>query len=176
MTGVPANVRDAVCARYAARGLLVAAADVDGAETEAGLATVHAAMQALRANARSNGRVAVAGYGAGGRFAYLAATRLGADAAVAFYATGIGRHIDEAERVRVPLSLHFGDDDDNVPFAEVRRIKGALEGIASVQIYRYPGVGAGFALLGEPGYAAAAALEAERRALRVLVDSGPVQC
>jgi len=168
VTGVPPNVLDAIRARYAAHGLLVATADVDGADTDAGLAAVRAAMRALREDATSNGRVAVAGYGVGGRFAYLAATRLGADAAVAFHAPGIGRHIDEAERVRVPMSLHFGDDDEGVPFADVRRIKGALEGIASVQIYRYPGVGAGFALIGDPGYVAAAALEAERRAFGVL--------
>src|SRR5258708_23358726 len=97
------------------------------------------------------GKIAVVGYGFGGRYAYLAVTRLGADGAAAFYGAGIGDYLGEASRAKLPLTFHFGDDDELVPIEEVRRIKGALEGFATTEIYRYPGVGHGFALRGHPG-------------------------
>ena len=69
-----------------------------------------------------------------------------------FYGSGIGRHLSEAARAVKPLSLHFGDADEDVPFDEVRAIKGALEGFGTTEIYRYPGVGSDFALSGHAGY------------------------
>ena len=64
------------------------------------------------------------------------------------------------------MSLHFGDADERVPFEEVRAIKGALEGFGTTEIYRYPGVGHGFALPGDPGYDESAARDAQRRVFR----------
>jgi carboxymethylenebutenolidase len=155
--------------RFAARGYRVVAVELaDGHAVDDGLAAVRSAMDGLAVDPACNGRIAVAGYGAGGCLAFLAATRLGAAAAVAFHAIGIGSRLSEASLVRVPLSFHFGDDDERVPAAEVRSIKGALEGFATAEIYRYPGAGQGFALAGSPGYHAAVAEQAERRAFEVL--------
>lgn len=135
LVGVPPGERAAL-EGFAARGYLVRVAGVDDAAAlEAGLATVRTAMDALRAEA---GKVAVVGYGFGGRYAFLAVTRLGADAAAAFRGANIGRHLDESARVKKPLSFHFADDDARVPFEEVRAIKGALEGFGTTEIYRYP--------------------------------------
>ncbi len=114
------------------------------------------------------GKIAVVGYGFGGKYAILALTRLGADAAAAFYGTGIDAHLAEAPAAKLPLSLHFGDDDDRVPFAEVRRIKGALEGFPTTEIYRYPGVGHGFAMREHAGFDEPTALAAERRVFNFL--------
>ncbi len=102
-----------------------------------------------------------------GGYAFLALTRLGADAAAAFHGTGIG-YLDEAPAAKLPLSLHFGDGDERVPFEEVRAIKGALEGFATTEIYRYPGVGHGFAMREDTGFSEFAALQAERRVFAFL--------
>lgn len=119
--------------RWAGRGYAVARV-VAGAEIDATLARLKGALDALRG---AGGPVAVVGYGAGGRYAFLAVTRLGADGAAAFRGAGIGAHLDEARSARVPVSLHFADDDPRVPPGEVRAIKGALEGIGAIDIYRY---------------------------------------
>jgi len=167
LVGLPPGPRTTV-ERFAARGYEVLAAEVDDAgDVERGLAAVRAAMDALAART-PGGNIAVVGYGFGGRYAYLAVTRLGADAGAAFHGTGIGRHLDEAFRATKPLTLHFGDDDDRVPFDEIRAIKGALEGFATTEIYRYPGVGQGFALPESPAYDATAAQQAERRVFAIL--------
>jgi carboxymethylenebutenolidase len=155
--------------RFASRGYCVVAPDVAGGPaSDTGLAAVRVAIEALGTDPQCNGRIAVAGYGYGGCLAFLAATRLGAAAGVAFHGIGIGSRLADAALVRVPLSFHFGDADEFVPPEEVRSIKGALEGFATTEIYRYPGAGQGFALAGSPGYDAAAAAAAERRAFEVL--------
>jgi carboxymethylenebutenolidase len=169
LVGVRGAAAQATADRFAARGYRVAVADLpasgDDGET---LAAVRAAMASLAADAACNGRIAVVGYGRGGAYAFLGATRLGAAAAVAFHGNGIGARLREASQVRVPLSFHFGDDDPAVPPAEVRAIKGALEGFATAEIYRYPGAGHGFTRADGPGYDRAAAELAERRAFDVL--------
>jgi dienelactone hydrolase len=157
---------------YAARGYDVLALAVDEAlDVEVNLRAVRAAMDTLAAR-RPSGKIAVVGYGAGGRYAFLAVTRLGADAAAAFHGADIGLHLGEAALAKKPLTFHFGDHDKRVPFEEVRAIKGALEGFATVEIYRYPGVGQGFAMRGDAGYDEAAALQAERRVFAILDGLG----
>ncbi|HEV8019873.1 MAG TPA: dienelactone hydrolase family protein [Candidatus Lustribacter sp.] len=153
---------DATVRAFAARGYEVLAA-------EPGLENVRAAMAALAGR-----KIAVVGYGRGGSDAFLAVTRLGADGAAAFYGAGIGAHLSEAARAVKPLSLHFGDADERVPFEEVRAIKGALEGFGTTEIYRYPNVGHGFALRGDPGYDESAAQDAERRVFSFLESLGGV--
>jgi dienelactone hydrolase len=166
LVGVPDGVP--VRERYAARGYDVLATTVRAdADPTPGLAAVRAAIDELRSRADA-GKVAVVGYGFGGRYAFLAVTRLGAEAAAAFAASGIGQHLDEAARAAKPLSLHFGDADPLVPLDEVRAVKGALEGFPTTEIYRYPGAGSDFARPGAPGYHAASAAEAERRVVTFL--------
>jgi carboxymethylenebutenolidase len=163
LAGVSAGANSTI-ERYTAEGYDVRVADLGpDDDVERGLEAVRSAMAALTTD-----KVAVAGYGFGGRYAFLAVTRLGADAAAAFYGAGIGVHLAESARVKKPLTFHFGDTDERVPFEEVRAIKGALEGFGTTEIYRYPGVGHGFALRDDPNYDEAAALAAERRVFAVL--------
>jgi carboxymethylenebutenolidase len=167
LVGLPPGSR-ATQERFVARGYDVLAVDLDEAGgIEAGLTSVASGIRALQERSTA-AKIAVVGYGFGGRYAFLALTRLGADAAAAFHGTGIGAHLDEAPSAKLPLSLHFGDDDERVPFEEVRAIKGALEGFATTEIYRYPGAGHGFALREDAGFHEAAALDAERRVFAFL--------
>jgi dienelactone hydrolase len=167
LAGVAAGASSTI-ERYIARGYDVRVADVgQAADVDHALEAVRSAMAGL-----TTGKVAVVGYGAGGRYAFLAVTRLGADAAAVFHGTGIGAHLDESARAKKPLTFHFGDADESVTFEEVRAIKGALEGFGTTEIYRYPGVRHGFALLDDPNYDEAAALAAERRVFAVLDGLG----
>lgn len=122
----------------------------------------------LRAMPECNGSIALAGFCFGGKYAFLAAARGLADAAVAFHGSRIGTVLGEADGVRVPLSLHFGETDTIVTMDEVRAIEAALAGKPNVDITIYPGVGHGFSQTDNHGYDAATAAASEARALAVL--------
>jgi carboxymethylenebutenolidase len=148
--------------RATARGRL------EGFDFAAGMQDVKSAMDALRAHPDCNGTVAVLGYCFGGEFAYLAPAQLGAAGAVSFHGVGIGKHLDEAARIDVPMSLHFGGDDRFVPQSEVDAIAAAHAAQPAVEIYTYPGAKHGFAQADSAAYGAAAAQLSEERALAML--------
>lgn len=138
--GLPAGAeRSGVIERWSARGYVVAALDFDArVSVDDALAQLRAAMERQRAQSGAHGTVAVAAYGSAGALGFLAVTRLGADAAAIVRGSGIVPYLKaEAPRARVPMSMHFDDADAAVPFADVRSIKGALEGVGIIEIYRY---------------------------------------
>lgn len=74
----------------------------------------------------------VVGYCFGGSLAWLAATRLKADAAVGYYGGQIARHLDETPECAV--MLHFGKLDKHIPQTDVDKIEQAHP---EVQVFRY---------------------------------------
>jgi len=109
------------------------------------------------------GKVGVIGYCLGGRYAWLSATRLGADAAVGYY----GRVIDLIEeKPGCPVMLHFGSQDQHLPVADVEKVKEAWPGIP---IFIYD-AGHGFNCDERPSYNAEAAALAFGRSLAFLKD------
>jgi carboxymethylenebutenolidase len=117
-------------------------------------------VQAAIDHARQFGKVAVVGYCWGGSFAFLAATQLaGASAAVAYYGDMIAAHA--AEKPKVPVILHFGDQDQSIPMSDVEKVKQARP---EVPIYVYH-AGHGFTCDERGSYdGAAAKLALERTA------------
>jgi carboxymethylenebutenolidase len=115
-----------------------------------------------------NGRLGALGYCAGGELAFLAATRLGAEAVAAFHGTRIHRHLDEADRLRGTASLHFGGNDPLVPLDEVRQIQARFRGDPRVEIAVYDGAGHGFSFQGRPSYHELAATQSSRKAQAAL--------
>jgi carboxymethylenebutenolidase len=115
-----------------------------------------------------NGRLGALGYCAGGELAFLAATRLGAQAVAAFHGTRIHRHLDEAGRVRGTVSLHFGGNDPLVPLDEVKQIQDRFQGDPRVEIAVYDGAGHGFSFQGRPSYHEVAATQSSRKAQAAL--------
>jgi carboxymethylenebutenolidase len=69
------------------------------------------------------GKVGVVGYCWGGTLSYVAAARLKIDAAVAYYGGGI--HNLLAEKPRIPVMFHFGEQDRHIPLTAVEAIKAA---------------------------------------------------
>ena len=68
-------------------------------------------------------KVGVVGFCFGGSLAWLAATRLGADAAVGYYGGRIASYA--AEVPGCPVMLHFGRKDPHIAMAEVDKIRAA---------------------------------------------------
>jgi len=103
-----------------------------------------AAAQWLRASPQCNGKVAAIGFCMGGRIAFLAASRAGADAAIGLYALGIAKHLDEVRDMAVPLQLHYGLNDEHIPKSEIDAVAAAAAGNRQIEIQLYPGAGHGF--------------------------------
>lgn len=137
-------------------------------DAEQGVADLADAIGALRADPRCTGKVAVLGYCFGGRYAFLAAARLGVDGAVSFHGTKIGLNLGEAANVACPLSIHVGDADPSVPMDEVRATQAALEGVKGASVHVYPGCVHGFTGRGRPSFDAHADAGSRRAALDIL--------
>jgi carboxymethylenebutenolidase len=91
------------------------------------------------AAASGAGRVGVVGYCWGGTLAYAAACELsGLSAAVGYYGGGIAGMLDRTPKV--PVMLHFGQQDGHIPMSDVENIRRALP---AVPVYDYP-AGHGF--------------------------------
>lgn len=103
----------------------------------------------VRALPGFKGRVFVAGLCLGGKLAYLAAARLDVDAAVSFYGVGIEKNLAEADKLRCPLLMHFGEIDRYAPAAAVAQIADALKADPRVAIHSYAGADHGFYTRGE---------------------------
>ncbi|HSP19292.1 MAG TPA: dienelactone hydrolase family protein, partial [Myxococcaceae bacterium] len=97
-------------------------------------------IQATVAAAKPAGGVAVVGYCWGGSLAFLSAVKVdGLACAVGYYGGQIATQLDALPRV--PLMLHFGEQDASIPQADVEKIRGAVPGAT---VFTYPGAGHGF--------------------------------
>jgi carboxymethylenebutenolidase len=137
-------------------------------DVEKGVDDMQAMVDWLKANKEYSGKFAVAGFCFGGRYALLAAARLGASAAVSFHGTAMGKHLDDCKNVTCPVSFHFGDSDHSVPMSEVEAVRDALKHNAKADIGIYAGVGHGFSSPSRPSYNAAVWQESYERAAKVL--------
>ena len=81
----------------------------------------------------------VIGYCLGGTLAWLAATRLKADAAVGYYGGRI--EMFASEQPQSPVMLHFGKEDEHIPKEKVDTVAQAHP---EVEIYWYDNAGHGF--------------------------------
>jgi carboxymethylenebutenolidase len=153
----------------------------DGAEREAAFARLAAfdveaaggdivtAVNWLRAEPLSNGKVFALGFCAGGRMAFVAAARAGVDAAVSFYGMGIAKHADEFGAVQCPVHLHYGLKDPHIPQPEVDEVMRLAHGRPNIEVFLYADAGHSFFNPIRPGYHAASAKVAGAR-LEALIE------
>lgn len=123
------------------------------------------AIAALRARPECTGKVGVMGFCLGGKFAYLASTRLPIEAAASYYGVQIDQHLDEADRLKCPILMHFAENDPHVPAPTVAAIQARMGGLSGVSIHVYPGTEHGFNRQGYPPYDETAAALAQQRTL-----------
>lgn len=113
---------------------------------------------------QSGKKSGVIGYCFGGTIAWLAATRLGADAAVGYYGGRIGAFVEE--QPKCPVMLHFGEKDQHIPKSEVDKIQAAHP---EVQVFWYD-ADHGFNCDARASYDAPSAKLARERSLAFLKE------
>ena len=114
----------------------------------------------------ATGKVGLVGYCLGGSLAWLTATRLdGFAAAVGYYGGMIAGHLDESPRV--PVMLHFGEEDGGIPMADVAKIRASTDP-ARVQVFTYPAAGHAFNRHGNKAWHEDSAKRARERTLAFL--------
>jgi carboxymethylenebutenolidase len=121
------------------------ALDLDVASDDIGTA-----VNWLRAQPFSTGKVAVIGFCGGGRIAFLAAARTDVDAAVALYGLHISKHLDELGNVKCPLQIHYGLRDQHIPKEEIEAVSKGIDAHraahsgAPIEVLLYPKAGHSF--------------------------------
>jgi carboxymethylenebutenolidase len=128
---------------------------------------VQGAIDFLRSQADSNGKVGIIGFCFGGRQVYLAACRLtGIDAAVDCWGGSVivddpaqltparpRAPIEFTETMTAPLLGIFGNDDLNPDVSQVNRMEERLKSLGKTyEFHRYDGAGHGFFASDRPGY------------------------
>jgi carboxymethylenebutenolidase len=129
---------------------------IDNAVTD-----VNAALQYVRH--QTGKKSGVIGYCFGGLLAWLSATRLNTDAAVGYYAGGIGNYASETPHAAV--QLHFGKLDTHIPAEQVEKVHTAHP---EVEIHWYRNAGHGFNCDMRSSYNPEAAAIARSRVLAFL--------
>ena len=106
------------------------------------------------------GNVGVVGYCDGGLMAYLSACNIDSlSCSVGYYGGGIANQL--AQRPRIPLMLHFGEQDAHIPMADVEKIKKV---IPDVFVHTYD-ADHGFNCNHRASYSEPAARQAKERTL-----------
>jgi carboxymethylenebutenolidase len=146
-------------------------------DIEVGMKDLADVIADLKRHPRCNGEIAVMGFCFGSPFALLAAARYGTAAGISFHGSHVEDYLEEVDRVRCPLSFHYGDRDEVAPLAAIERIREAFTGLPDAKVYVYPGAGHGFMTMTRgPAYMESVAKSAWAQALGVLkrlqVDSG----
>ncbi|MGE3247023.1 MAG: dienelactone hydrolase family protein [Beijerinckiaceae bacterium] len=135
-------------------------------DPEQGMKDIEDLVNDLRNRPECNGKVGVLGFCFGGRYAHLAAARLGANAAAAYHGTLIGKHLDETSKIACPVSYHFGADDPIVPQDEVEAIRKSYADHKSAEIAVYAGASHNFSMPYKQGYNAEVARAAREAVLK----------
>jgi carboxymethylenebutenolidase len=126
-------------------------------------------VQAAIAAAVPFGRVAALGYCWGGSLAFLATCRLkGLVCAVAYYGAQIAGW--SAEQPKVPVLMHFADNDEYIPMSDVEKIRAAQPG---VEMFIYPRTEHGFSCNDRQYYEPRSAAIARGRTLAFLGEHVP---
>lgn len=132
-------------------------------DVDAGVRDIGATMEAARALDGASGKLGLMGFCAGGLLTFLAAARIGADAAVAYYGGGTNKYLEEFAKLATPLTMHLAQEDEYIPKPAQEAIIAAASALPQVQIFTYPGQNHAFARVHGKHYNAAAAELASER-------------
>lgn len=148
-----------------ARGL----ARLGRVDPEQALADIETVFRHLKTLPQCNGKSAMVGFCFGGTLTLLAAERTEIDAGVAFHSGKLLHLLPDAERVRCPLSYHWGDNDSIFPMADIEKVRATFASLDNAEVVIHPGAVHGFMEHGNPAaYSPQAAGAAWARGLEVL--------
>ncbi len=100
-----------------------------------------------------NGKIAVLGICFAGKFSLLLTSQGHAAAGASFHGARMTPFTALADKISAPLSLHFGDQDEAIPVADVAVLKEAFKGHDNVKVVLHEGgINHGFADPGSPGF------------------------
>lgn len=126
---------------------------------------------ALRAHPAVKGKIASVGYCMGGALSFVCAASGIVDAAVCYYGGGIHTMLDRVPNIKVPMLLHFAENDGHIPMSAVTSVQAAFKGRDEVRVDVYPGVDHGFNCWGRTMYNQKAAALARGRTLAFLAKT-----
>lgn len=139
-------------------------------DVEAGVRDLLATLGHIRTMPECGGKVGCVGYCLGSRMAFLMASRSDVDCAVGYYGVGIESLLDEVYDIRMPLLLHFGENDKLMPASTQQRVIKALSRNEVITTYIYPGAEHGFVRETGPTYNPVQAALAHERTAAFLKD------
>ena len=146
------------------------------ADREAGLAIMRqlkppemlADITAAVAHLAPEGKVGLVGYCLGGSLAWQSAALVsGLAATVGYYGGTVAANLDK--QPKVPVMLHFGDDDHGIPVADVEKVKAAVDP-KRVQVFRYAGATLAFNRAGTDSFRPESAKLARERTVAFLKE------
>ena len=106
---------------------------------DAGLEDLAAVIDILQEQPGHDGQIVIVGLCYGGPYAILGPARLGCVAGLSFHGTKVEQYLHELNKVQVPLSLHWGDEDHAAPPETLARIRSATSTMKNVELIVYPG-------------------------------------
>ena len=71
--------------------------------------------------------------------------RQGEDASVVCSGAGMEKHLDEADKIGNPITIHLGEEDEYISKDAQRAIISALANVPNAQVFTYPGCSHAFA-------------------------------
>jgi carboxymethylenebutenolidase len=104
-----------------------------------GVSDIEATMQLASSLPGATGKVGLLGYCLGGLMTFLTTARRGANASVVFYGGNTDKHLDEAPKIKSPLLIHLGEEDEYISKDAQQAIISALAGNRLAQVFVYPG-------------------------------------
>jgi carboxymethylenebutenolidase len=167
--GVNADLRD-TCDELASQGYLAISPDLfwrmepgvdltDQSEAEwnkgfalytafdydAGVADIAKTLATARALPGASGKVGLMGFCLGGLMTFITAARKSVDASVVYYGGNTEARLDEASKIKSPLLMHLGEEDEYISKDAQRAIIEALRPNSFAQVFTYPGCRHAFA-------------------------------
>jgi carboxymethylenebutenolidase len=128
-----------------------------------GLKDLQSAVTYARNMDGSNGKVGCVGFCLGGLMAFQMASNSDVDTTVAYYGGGIDSKLNEADKIRRPILLHFAENDQFIPTPALKQIADKLATVEMATVHTYPNMDHAFARIGGNAYDKDAAALANKR-------------
>ncbi len=108
-------------------------------DVDNGVNDIDATIKVLRSDPTLTGKVGCVGYCLGGKLAMLTASRTDVDCAVSYYGVGLEAHVDEANKINVPILFHFAELDGYAPQEARDAVEAAFAGRSNATFHTYVG-------------------------------------